>query len=104
MEFEPISMMVWLGLWIGCLMVGYSIGAARGRAGAGVLCALILGPLGLIVAMFLPKDQSGLADADRKKGRKPGQPTQRHRTTFKAADPIEAWEKREMTGKKLPPL
>lgn len=46
---------VFLVLWIGVFTFGaYKAGAARGRGGAGLVLGLILGPIGVCLALFLP--------------------------------------------------
>lgn len=39
--------------WVGCALLGAVIGAARGRPGAGFLLGLLLGVIGVIIALFL---------------------------------------------------
>ncbi len=69
-----------LGLWIG---------ASRGRAGAGFLCGFLLGPLGVILTLFLPEVPKESGARKRSLPRKP--------------DPLEAWETQERT-KVVPPV
>jgi hypothetical protein len=78
-----------LAVWVVSLIVAWMIGDARGRPGAGFFCGFMLGPLGCVAALFLPKEAAPVT------GRRPGQPTQRHhRLPFKG-DPVEEWERRQ---------
>ena len=81
-------LIVVLGGGIFCSLLGLVIGASRGRAGAGFLCGFLLGPLGVIIALFLPKEENT-------EGRKPGSPTKRKRVMPTTIDPLEAWEAKE---------
>lgn len=39
-----------------CGFIGYAIGQNRGRATAGFWLGLLLGPVGCLAALFLPKE------------------------------------------------
>lgn len=43
-----------LVLWIGCLFMGYFIGAGKGVGGVGLVLAVFLGPLGVLIVLCLP--------------------------------------------------
>jgi hypothetical protein len=69
-------------------LLAWMIGASRGRGAAGFLCGFLLGPLGVIIALFLPKGEE-------EKSRKPGAPVSRQRRMPVMQDPIEEFEARE---------
>jgi uncharacterized membrane protein YeaQ/YmgE (transglycosylase-associated protein family) len=39
-----------------CGFIGYAIGNGRGRGTAGFWLGLLLGPIGVLAALFLPKE------------------------------------------------
>jgi hypothetical protein len=90
---------VWVfGVWVVMGFVGMWIGGERGRAGAGLACGLILGPLGWIVAFLLPRESTGKDGGSGGSGgaggkgmpiRRPGAPTQRPRRLPLKRDPFE---------------
>lgn len=93
-----------LGAAVGVIVMttlGWMIGESRGRPGAGLMCGLFLGPLGVILALFLPRDGAGPPARSREA------PVQRQRNRPLKMDPLEEFEERERrenAGKKLPPL
>ena len=63
--------MGYLVLWIVCAILGGMIGSSKGRGGAGFMLGLLLGPIGVIVAIFLKEndakvEEKALADGMRK--------------------------------------
>ena len=69
-------------------LLGWMIGASRGRPGAGLMCGLLLGPLGVILSLFLPAGESPEV-------RKPGAPVKRARRIPVKQDPFEEFEEQE---------
>jgi len=67
----------------------WAVGSSRGRGEAGLLCGLVLPGIGMVVALFLPKEGLALEE------RKPGAPVKRARAEYKKPDPIEEFEARE---------
>lgn len=51
---STIAMACGLALWLFSGLVGAAAGASRGRRRAGFLLGLLLGPLGWLLALFLP--------------------------------------------------
>jgi hypothetical protein len=88
---DGFMLMIGAAVALGSMLGGWLVGDARGRPGAGLLCGFILGPLGVIVAMFLPHGQRTAAGASRR----PGQPSQRHHRMPVKGDPIEEWERQQ---------
>lgn len=56
MEFIGL---VWLGSSILCAIIGMALASEKGRSGAGFLLGLILGPIGIVIALLLPAAASG---------------------------------------------
>ena len=79
---------VFLGVWTISMIAAAAVGSARRRAGAGFLCGFILGPVGIVAALFLPAGEE-------EKTRKPGAPVSRQRGMPVKVDPIEEFEARE---------
>ncbi len=48
--------MTFIIIWIVCMVLGYMIGKPKGRSTAGIWLGLLLGPLGVIIALFLKSD------------------------------------------------
>ena len=49
------SVLLW---WLFCGLVGGAIGASKGRAGAGILLGSLLGPIGIIISLFLTSQKT----------------------------------------------
>lgn len=49
--------MEWVVIWIICGIAGYVIGKNKGRAGAGFWLGFLLGPIGLIISIFMKADE-----------------------------------------------
>lgn len=47
---------LWLLVAVGCGTIGSMIGEKRGRGAAGFWLGFVLGPLGCLAALFLPKE------------------------------------------------
>lgn len=56
-----------LALWAAFPIMGYVLGYERGRAEAGFVWGALLGPLGLIVALLLPRSAKRLEQDERAK-------------------------------------
>lgn len=58
MDFEAIPAVIGyiIGLlfWLACAAIGAACGRSRGRETAGFWLGLLLGPLGCVIALFLP--------------------------------------------------
>jgi predicted amidophosphoribosyltransferase len=114
MNFELLLYWVSISGTIGAL-----IGSIKGNMGLGVLLALLLGPVGWLLICFVPDKRrkcpqcaGALPDAKVARCKHCGSllssagmsgPPQAFQPGS-AADPIDAWEERESSGKKLPPL
>lgn len=96
---DNFILVVWIGGGILFSILGWMIGDSRGRPGAGFLCGFLLGPLGCVIALFLPKETA----AGPARRRRPGQPTARERRMPVKADPLEEWEAREKAKAGPPP-
>jgi hypothetical protein len=72
-----------------CGLVGAVIGNTRKMAWPGWWCGFLLGPIGWIIVLLLPKS------APAEKERTPGSPTKRTRTVPVKADPFEVWEAKQ---------
>ncbi len=55
--------MTYIVIWIVCGILGAMIGSSKGRGGAGFALSFLLGPLGVIIALFL-KPNSGKVEAE----------------------------------------
>jgi hypothetical protein len=75
--------------WIVVIVAAWMVGESRGRPGAGFLCGLVLGPLGIVVALFLQREKSPESK------RPPGSPTRRERRMPVKRDPLEEWEEKQ---------
>ena len=51
--------------WIFCAIVGGAVGLAKDRASAGILLGALLGPIGVIIALFLSDDKKKKEEASR---------------------------------------
>lgn len=95
MEIDGAYLIGALMGWVVTILLGWMVGESRGRPGAGFLCAFLLGPLGVIVALFLPREARHNVEQ-----RKPGSPTKRERRLPVKGDPIAEWERRELYKRK----
>lgn len=86
-------------IWVLCGLVAAFVGDRRGRLRAGFVCGLFLGPLGILAALFLQKDQKQLAATAGPVKRRPGEPVKRVRMMPIQQDPLEAWEAQERAKK-----
>jgi hypothetical protein len=109
--------------------IGGLIGSVKGNTGLGVVLALVLGPLGWLLVCFAsdkrrkcPQCAGALPDAKVARCRHCGSelvevshkvigqnlaswtPEFSADDPPKIVDPVDAWEQREASGKKLPPL
>jgi len=80
--------MIIVAVWVLSCLGGLIVGAKRGRAGAGFLCGFVLGPVGVVASLFLPK-------GEKEQIRPPGSPVKRSRAMPVKVDPLEAWEAKE---------
>jgi hypothetical protein len=55
--------MTFIVIWIVSSILGVMIGSSKGRGGAGFALGFLLGPLGVIIALFL-KPNSGKVEAE----------------------------------------
>jgi hypothetical protein len=74
-----------------CGILGGIIGEGRGRGGAGFMCGFMLGPLGVIIALLLPREEKRPAAIA---------PVQKKRVAV-MPDQVELWEARERNKKVL---
>lgn len=84
-----------IGMLFGCFfcgILGGIIGDGRGRGSAGFLCGFMLGPLGVVIALLLPKEQVRAAVSA---------PVQKRRVAV-VPDQVELWEAAERNKKVLP--
>jgi len=77
-------------------LLAWVIGAGRGRGAAGFFCGFLLGPLGVVLAFFLPEGKA------KQQARRPGSPVKRDRRMPLRPDPLEEFEaaERRRTGGK----
>jgi hypothetical protein len=68
-----------------CGAIGGICAERRGRGGSGFVLGFMLGPLGIILALFLPENPKRAADAAVKRARE----------EYKKPDPLEEFEARE---------
>jgi uncharacterized membrane protein YeaQ/YmgE (transglycosylase-associated protein family) len=86
-------LLAWLILCFVCGAIGGMCAENRGRGPAGFLLGFLLGPLGIVLALFLPEDRKAIEAG------KPGRPVKRVRPEYKKRDPIEEFEERERAKK-----
>lgn len=48
--------MVAFTVWVVCVVLGWMIGKGKGRGGTGLVLGILLGPLGVIITLFLKAD------------------------------------------------
>jgi hypothetical protein len=53
-EFQ-MELLILAGVWLVVMLIGYVIGRARGRGGFGAFMGLLLGPLGWLIVLLLPR-------------------------------------------------
>jgi len=87
-EMENSFLLMAVMVQVGLTLLAWRIGAGRGRGAAGFLCGFLLGPLGVVAALFLP---AVAATPERK----PGGPVVRQRSLPRRGDPLEEFEARE---------
>jgi hypothetical protein len=92
MDMDFVSSGVFLSGWMMVALVAAMVGESRGRAGAGFLCGLLLGPLGIVVALFLPREDP----APPRGGRQgfPPDAVPRNPGSWRP-DPVDEWEAKE---------
>lgn len=111
-----ITLLFWGGV---SAAIGALIGSVKGNTALGFVLALLLGPLGWLLVCFAsdkrrkcPQCAGALPDAKVARCKHCGSllssagmsgPPQAFQPGS-AVDPIDAWEERESSGKKLPPL
>jgi MFS family permease len=71
-----------------CGFIGYAVGDTRKQGGLGFLLGFLLGPLGILVAVLLPKKEAPKAQRWQEK-------QARKYRAAPATDPVEEWEVRE---------
>lgn len=54
--------MEWVIIWVVCAFIGYAIGKNKGRGTAGAVAGLLLGPIGIIVALVLQENREKSAE------------------------------------------
>lgn len=78
-----------------CGFLGYAVGETRNQGGLGCCLGLLLGPLGILIAALLPKQEAPKVPRwKEKQARK-----------YRAApvmDPVEEWEAKERAKQPLP--
>lgn len=101
-----------------CALIGAVVGGPKGNAGIGFFLCLLLGPVGLVILILLPASESASAkkcphcggsipEGNYSRCKHCGSSLVPQRVVTPPRmiqDPIEAWEEREKSGKKLPPL
>jgi hypothetical protein len=83
--------------WILIAGLGALVGSGRGQTGLGLLLGAILGPLGVAIACFLPKDRVSREEELAKGGL-----SKRERYVPRKGDPMEDWEAKERAKTPLP--
>jgi hypothetical protein len=76
-----------------CGFLGYAVAHTRNQGGLGLVLGLLLGPLGILVAALLPRQEP----APGPRGASQGRSLARRATT----DPVDAWEARERDRRKF---
>jgi hypothetical protein len=89
-EMEFLIGMLFACFVCGCL--GGMIGEGRGRGGAGFMCGFLLGPLGVVIALLLPREEKQPTAIP---------PIQKRRETV-VPDQVDLWEAQERNKKVLP--
>jgi hypothetical protein len=79
-----------VGSWLLCAWLGKVVGGMRGQAELGLLLGLLLGPLGVLVAVVLPESRGG------------GGPAAGKREHVARRDPMAEWEAAERAKTPLP--
>jgi uncharacterized membrane protein YeaQ/YmgE (transglycosylase-associated protein family) len=98
-----------------CGGIGMVVANTKGNAAPGFFLGVLMGPVGILIAMLLPENSSSKRAKCRSCGhphegftkRCPGCGAMLQKKKFvpsMAVDPIDEWERREKSGKKLPPL
>lgn len=53
--------MGWLIFWIICGIAGGAIGSSKGKKGKGIALGFLLGPIGLLICIFMRPDEAVLS-------------------------------------------
>lgn len=95
-------------------IIGALAASTKGNASAGFLFGFLLGPLGIVIAMLIPASaQAAAFRCPYCRGALPDGKVTRcshcggmlaRKAFSNPMDPVDAWEAREKSGKKLPPL
>ncbi len=105
---------IFLGAGVVCGVVGMAVGGTKGNAGAGLVLGFLFGPIGILIAVLLPATQTalprqcpycrkGIPEGDFQRCCHCGGALIR-KAFRQVNDPVDQWEAREKSGKKLPPL
>lgn len=96
MEYQLVLVIMGM-VWLGSMIAAAEEGAKRGRRGAGIYCGIVLGPIGVVVAFFLPREEQPMA-------RKITETNQRKKLIVaKTPDQLETWEAQER-NRAVPPV
>lgn len=95
-------------------VIGALVAGTKGNGGAGFLLGFLLGPIGILIAMLIPASEKKAAwRCPYCRGALPDGKVSRcvhcggmftRKAFSNPVDPVDAWEARENSGKKLPPL